>query len=128
MKKMRNAVAIVILCLIGAYKAYKPAAPHLSMPPADSLRDAMADKSVKTVKTAKTIAPSLKLSPADDDQLHDSVAANPISEAAHHDSAPKGGTEDSVPPPPRGGDHSGIGPQSTPNPGSQLSPFAPANQ
>jgi hypothetical protein len=116
MQKVRNAVIIIVLCVIGGYKAYKPAAPRLHLPPADSLHDALAGSPVNASRP-------LHLSDSGDDQLHDSVAGNAI--PGIHQNGPHGNTEDQTPPPPRGGDHDGIGPLGGPNPGSQLPPPGP---
>jgi hypothetical protein len=119
--KVRNAVVIIVLCLIGAYKMYKPAqTPTLAMPPADSIRDAVAGNSVHQPINASN---PLHLSNSGDEQLRDSVAGNAI--PGTHQNGPHGNTEDQTPPPPRGGDHNGIGGLSGPNPGSQLPPPGP---
>ncbi|HXT00434.1 MAG TPA: hypothetical protein VN915_07145 [Elusimicrobiota bacterium] len=117
--KVRNAVIIIVLCLIGAYKMYKPVQnPTLAMPPADEIRDAVAGNSVGNNRPTDA---SLHLSNTGDDQLRDSVAGNAIP-GTHQNGAPHGNTEDQTPPPPRGGDHNGIGGLNSPNPGSQLPP------
>ena len=116
MQKVRNAVIIIVLCIISGYKAYKPIARHLNLPPADSLHDALAGSPINASR------PGLHLSNSDDDSLHDSVAGNAI--PGFHQ-GPHGNTEDGTPPPPRGGDHDGIGPLGGPNPGSQLPPPGP---
>ena len=130
--KVRNAVVIIVLCLIGAYKMYKPApTPTLAMPPADSIRDAVAGNSIGNNHPTNA---SLHLSNTGDDQLRDSVAGNAIPGTHQNGGPAHGSTEDQTPPPPRGGDHNGIGNLSGPNPGSQLppgggplSPSGPAN-
>lgn len=117
--KVRNAVIIIVLCLIGAYKMYKPAqTPVLAMPPADEVRDAVAGNSIGDNNPTNA---SLHLTNTGDDQLRDSVAGNAIP-GVHQNGAPHGNTEDQTPPPPRGGDHNGIGGLDSPNPGSQLPP------
>jgi hypothetical protein len=118
MQKVRNAVIIIVLCIIGAYKVYKPAPPKLNLPPADSLHDALAGSPINASR------PGLHLSNSDDDQLHDSVAGNAI--PGFHQNGPHGNTEDGAPPLPRGGDHNGVDTFSGPNPGSQLPPNGPA--
>lgn len=123
MRNVRNAVIIIVLCLIGAYKAYKPAAPKLMVPPStDSLRDAVSGNRAAPTNASR---PSLRLTNSDDEQLRDSVAGNAIPGVTRNGVVPRGNTEDMTPPPPRGGDHSGIGSFSGPNPGSQLPPPAP---
>jgi hypothetical protein len=117
MQKVRNAVIIIVLCIIGGYKAYKPVV-RLIMPPSDGLRDGLAGNPTNASR------PGLHLSNSDDDQLHDSVAGNAI--PGFHQNGPHGNTEDGTPPPPRGGGDGGIGGFSGPNPGSQLPPSGPA--
>jgi hypothetical protein len=125
MQKVRNAVIIIVLCIIGGYEAHKTVPPRLIAPPADNLHDALAGKPVNASR------PALNLSNNDDDQLHDSVAGNAI--PGFH-TGPHGNTEDGTPPPPRGGGDGGVGTFSGPNPGSQLpppgqlSPSAPLSQ
>lgn len=119
--KIRNAVIIIVLCLIGAYKMYKPAqTPTLALPPGDVIHDAVAGSSVGGGSPIDASSP-LHLSNTGDDQLRDSVAGNAIP-GTHQNGAPHGNTEDQTPPPPRGGDHNGIGGLDSPNPGSQLPP------
>ena len=116
MQKVRNAVIIIVLCIIGGYEAHKPLARLLNIP-ADNLHDALAGSPINASR------PGLHLSNNDDDQLHDSVAGNAIPGFGHN--GPHGNTEDGTPPPPRGGGEGGIGSLSGPNPGSQLPPAPP---
>jgi hypothetical protein len=119
--KVRNAVVIIVLCLIGAYKMYKPAqTPTLGLPPGDVIRDAVAGNGINHPINASN---PLHLSNTGDEQLRDSVAGNAI--PGSHQNGPHGNTEDQTPPPPRGGDHNGIGNLGGPNPGSQLPPAPP---
>ena len=113
MRKVRNAVIIIVLCIIGGYEARKPIA-RLILPAGDNLHDALAGSRVNASR------PGLNLSNNDDDQLHDSVAGNAI--PGFHQNGPHGNTEDGTPPPPRGGGDGGVGTFSGPNPGSQLPP------
>lgn len=127
MRNVRNAVIIIILCLIGAYTAYRPAPLSFSVPPSDFIRDAMAGEPVKLSRPARI--PGVQSSNVSDDQLHDSIAGSAVPET--HEK-PRGTSDDQTPPPPRGGDHSGIGPLGNNNPGSQLpppplSPSGPSN-
>jgi hypothetical protein len=118
--KVRNAVIIIVLCLIGGYQVYKPAPaarPSLGLPPADALHDALSGNPINASNP-------LHLSNSGDEQLRDSVAGNAIPGVGRN-GPPHGNTEDQTPPPPRGGDHNGIGPLSGPNPGSQLPPPGP---
>src|SRR6185312_4143008 len=112
--KVRNAVIIIVLCLIGAYKMYKPAqTPTLALPPGDSIHDAVAGDPINHPTNA-----SLHLSNTGDDQLHDSVAGNAI--PGTHQNGPHGNTEDQTPPPPPGG-----GPLSPSGPTNQQQPQQP---
>jgi len=116
MQKVRNAVIIIVLCLIGGYEAHKAAPLHLNLP-ADGFRDAVAGRRVNPTNTG------LHLSNSDDDQLRDSVAGSAIPGP----NGPHGNTEDGTPPPPRGGGGS-IGSYSGPNPGSQIPPPSSLSQ
>jgi hypothetical protein len=127
LRKIRNAVVIIILCLIGAYSAYKPAPLSFSIPPSDFIRDAVAGEPARVSRRPNI--PEIHATNVSDESLRDSVAGNAVPEAHH---SPRGTTEDQTPPPPRGGDHSGIGPLGNNNPGSQLpppplSPSGPSN-
>jgi hypothetical protein len=113
MRKVRNGVIVIVLCIIAGYGGRKHG-PLALIPPADGLRDSLAGNPNPTNT-------GLHLSNNDEDQLHDSVAGSAIPSFA----GPHGNTEDQTAPPPRGGDHTGIGPLNGPNPGSQLSPFGP---
>ena len=117
MRKVRNAVIIIILCIIGAYKAFKPAPVSLGAPPPDVMRDALAGSPVNASR------PGLHLSDSNDDQFRDSVAGNAIP-SQHY--GPHGNSDEGAPPPPRGGG-GGLGTLSGPNPGSQIPP-APLSQ
>jgi hypothetical protein len=118
MQKVRNAVIIIVLCIIGGYKAYKPAA-RMILPPTDNgLHDALAGSPINASR------PALHLSNSDDDQLHDSVAGNAIP-GFHPNGGQHGNTEDGTPPPPRGGGDGGVGTFSGPNPASQIPPSGP---
>lgn len=122
--RIRNAVIILILCLIGGYRAYKGGANRkglaLGQPPADLIRDAVAGgPSHRRAENA-----GLRLSNTNDDELRDSVAGNAIP-AGRRNGPTRGDTEDNSNPPPRGGDHHGVGPLNGPNPGQQLPPPAP---
>src|SRR5665213_3378973 len=96
-QKVRNAVIIIVLCIIGAYKMYKPAQPSLGLPPADVLHDALAGNGIMPTNASNP----LHLSNNGDEQLRDSIAGNAIPGVGHN-GAPHGNTEDETPPPPRG--------------------------
>ncbi|HEX4048164.1 MAG TPA: hypothetical protein VH309_10040 [Elusimicrobiota bacterium] len=117
MQKIRNAVIIIVLCVIGGYQARKRAALHLNLPPGDALHDSLAGNPTNASR------PGLHLSNSDDDQLHDSVAGNAI--PGFHHAGEHGNTEDGTPPPPRGGGDGGVGSFSGPNPASNLPPSNP---
>lgn len=116
MKRIRNGVVIILLCIIGAYKTYKPSAPVLNSPPDEQFHDSVSGNPVNASRPA-----DLRLSNTEEDQFRDSVAGNAIPSQS---GGKRGNTEDQTPPPPRGGDHHGFGPQGAPNPGSQLPPPA----
>src|SRR5438105_1164604 len=114
MSRVRNAVAIIILCIIGMYSynsRRKAQLLDLPMPAPEVLRDAVAGGPTHTSRRLPPPAPS------SDDQLRDSLAANPGAETGRPDNGPHGNTQDQTPPPPRGGDHH-LSALSGPNPGS----------
>ena len=119
MQKVRNAVIIIVLCIIGAYKLQRSAPLGLNVPPADGLRDALAGN-----PNPVNASNGLHLTNSDNDQLRDSVAGNAIP-GGHNGNGPHGNTEDETPPPPRGGDHPGVGSFSSTNPGSEIPPNGP---
>lgn len=113
MRKARNAVIIIVLCLIGGYEAYKPVhkAPlGLVPPPADSFHDAVSGNRVKPINASN---PNLNFSNNNEDSMHDSVAGNAIPNPANDHFA--GG-------PPRGATDGGFGSFTVQNPYSQTAP------
>lgn len=126
MQKIRNAVIIIVLCVVGGYQARKHAPLRLGLPPADGLHDALAANHALDASR-----PGLHLSNSDDDQLHDSVAANAV--PGFHQHGAHGDTEDTTPPPPRGGGDGNVGSFNGPSQVSQLqgptplSPSSPAS-
>ncbi|MFI5361867.1 MAG: hypothetical protein ACHQ49_07850 [Elusimicrobiota bacterium] len=119
MQKVRNAVIIIILCIIGGYKASRPAAPLHVTAPTDVYHDAIAGHPINT---------GLHLSNGDDDGLHDSVAGNAIpgfQPGFQPNNGQHGNTFEGTPPPPRGGGNGGIGTLGSNNPASNLPPTAP---
>ena len=118
MKRVRDAVVIIILCIIGAV-TFNKKAPQLSMPTPDEIKDAVAGN-----PTRRRNAP-LTLASGHTDDLRDSVAGNPVGTPASN------GTNslDDIGGPPRGSGNGGFGPLATnnnipPNP-PPLSPSGP---
>jgi hypothetical protein len=121
MRQFRNAVIVIILCLIGGYDAYKPAGkgrPALGiLPLPDSLHDSVAGSGVAPTDASN---PNLHLSNNDEDQIHDSVAGNAVpgfGPNGNQPGGPNGGTN-----PPRGATDGGFGSFSQQNPNSQIAP------
>ncbi len=117
MNRIRNAVIIIVLCIIGSasYKGGHKNGLGLGEPRPDDIRDSLAGGSSKPQRH------TLSLGAPSDDNLKDSLAEGPaIPAGLRSNGAPRGNTEDNTPPPPRGGDHSGIGPLGGQNPGAQL--------
>lgn len=126
MRKVRNAVIIIILCLIGAYSSYKTGGLGL-LPSSDHLRDAVAGNGRSLPTNAGNGNPNLHMSDTDADSLHDSVAGNAV----------PGFGGGNIPGAPRGSTDGGFGSFSRQNPNSQnsnsqngsnpLSPSGPAS-
>ena len=118
MRKIRNAVVIIVLCIIGGYKAYKPIRLAL-MPPSDHIHDAVAGNGFGRTSPVNASNPNLSLSNNDGDSLHDSVAGNAIpGTGAGGSSIPHGNT------------NGGFGSFSGQNPNGQnpsLSPSGPVS-
>ncbi len=114
MNRIRNGVIIIILCIVGSasYKATQKGL-GLGAPRPDDIHDALAGNANHHNK--------LNLGAPSDDNLKDSLAEGPAIPTGLHN-GPHGNTEDETPPPPRGGDHPGIGGLGGPNPGSQFVP------
>jgi hypothetical protein len=108
MNKVRNAVIIIILCIIGAYSVKKSPQLYMKLPKLDAVRDAVAGH------RARLSVPDEK--PLDiEDMFHESGVQ------------PRGtsNTLGDIPPPPRGQGGGGFDPlpqQNTP----QLSPSGPS--
>lgn len=115
MNRIRNAVIIIVLCIIGSatYKAGHKSDLGLGTRP-DDIHDALAGGPSKHHNKLSLNTPS-------DDNLKDSLAEGPAIPTGLHN-GPHGNTEDNTPPPPRGGDHSGFGNLGGQNPGAQLPP------
>jgi hypothetical protein len=112
MRRARNAVVILILCIIGGYSLMKKPA-LLSMPSTpEEMRDSVHGNPTRASR------PGLNFGQTNDGELRDAVANN----AAETGSAgPNGNTEGGAPPPPRGSGNGGIGTASH-NPGQDLTP------
>jgi hypothetical protein len=107
MTRARNAVIIIILCIIGAYTIKK--GPQLALLPNDAIKDAVAGNGVHRG------GPHLTLAGGKGDDLHDAVAGHAVGTPNN------GHTLDDVAPPPRGGGNGGFGTQSN-NPGQNFNP------
>lgn len=126
MNRIRNAVIIIVLCIIAtmAYKARSKNELALNTPAPEEIKDAVAGGPAKRH--------GLSMPTSGDENLKDALAEGPAIPTGLHN-GPRGNTEDQTPPPPRGGDHSGIGNLGGPNPGSQIhhppvSPSTPPSQ
>jgi hypothetical protein len=111
MSRARNAVIIIILCLIGAYSFKKGPQLGLSMPKNDVIKDAVAGG-----PSYHRSSPKLTLASGSGDDLRDAVAGHAVGTPGSH-----GNTLDDVAPPPRGNGQGGIGGQSN-NPGNNFNP------
>lgn len=107
MRRARNAVVIIILCIIGNYSLVKKAAPVLDLPGTEELRDA--------VRGTRASRPGLNFGQTNDGELRDAVANNAAI------GTPRGNADGSVGAPPRGSGNGGFGPIGT-NPGQNLLP------
>jgi hypothetical protein len=109
MTRVRNAVIIIILCIIGAYTVKK--GPQLALLPTnDVVKDAVAGG-----PSYHRNGPKLTLASGTGDELRDAVAGHAVGTPNN------GHTLDDVAPPPRGGGNGGFGPQSN-NPGQNFNP------
>ncbi len=109
MSRARNAVIIIILCIIGAYTMRKAPQLALNMPSADQVKDAVAGNG------ARRHGPRLTLANGSGDDLRDAVAGHAVGTPRNTN------TLDDVPPPPRGQGQGGIGHQGH-NPGQNFTP------
>lgn len=120
MQRVRNAVIIIILCIIGAvsFKSHKPQL-SLNMPTPDQLKDAVAGN------RAPGRHRPLKLASGHTDDLRDAVAGHAV--GTPNDTNTLG----DVGGPPRGSGNGGFGPMSNNNnnnnPPPNLSPSGPQN-
>lgn len=122
MSRARNAVIIIILCIIGAYSVKKGPQLGLNMPGPEEIRDAVAGNPVRR-------GPKLTLASGTGDELRDAVAGHAV--------GTPGGTNTlgDVDAPPRGNGNGGFGPLSTNNnnnpplpPPPPLSPSGPQDE
>ncbi len=96
MQRVRNAVIIIILCIIGAvsFKSHKPQL-AMSMPSPEQLKDAVAGAPAGRHHGKHR---PLTLASGHTDDLRDAVAGHAVGTPNHH----HGNTLDDVGPPPRG--------------------------
>ena len=118
MSRARNAVIIIILCIIGAYSVRKAPQLGLNMPAPEQIKDAVAGG------PSRRHGPKLTLASGTGEDLRDAVAGHAIGTPNH------GNTLGDIGGPPRGDHDGGFGPHSN-NPGNNfippttLSPSAP---
>lgn len=111
MHRVRNAVVIIILCIIGAM-TFKSKAPQLALNmPSNDLKDSVAGNG------ARRHSPKLTLASGTGEDLRDSVAGHAVGTPGPNN----GNTLDDVAPPPRGSGNGGFGTLST-NPGQNQNP------
>jgi hypothetical protein len=115
MSRARNAVIIIILCIIGAYSFKKGPQLGLSVPNNDTIKDAVAGAPSSYHRST----PKLTLASGNGEDLRDAVAGHAVGTPGNH-----GNTLDDVGPPPRGNGIGGFGPQAN-NPGQNFTPPPP---
>lgn len=120
MSRARNAVIIIILCIIGAYSFRKAPQLGLNMPAPQDIKDAVAGNSAR-----RHGGPKLTLASGTGEDLRDAVAGHAVG-------TPNNGTNSfgDVGGPPRGNGNGGFGPLSNnnnnnPPPPPPLSPSGP---
>ncbi|UPT75201.1 MAG: hypothetical protein M0D55_05705 [Elusimicrobiota bacterium] len=110
MHRVRNAVIIIILCIIGAYTVKQ--APQLALNMNDSqLNDAVAGGPSR----GRRSGPKLTLASGTGDEMRDAVAGHAVGTPNN------GNTLGDVAPPPRGMGQGGFGPQAN-NPSQNFNP------
>lgn len=110
MQRVRNAVIIIILCIIGAYTVRK--APQLALNTPDSdMHDGLAGGPSR----GRRNGPKLTLASGTGEEMRDAVAGHAVGTPNN------GNTLDDVAPPPRGEGRGGFGPQSN-NPSQNFNP------
>jgi hypothetical protein len=103
MSKVRNAVIIIILSIIGGYSLNKYKHSHLGLSavPPQEFRDAVAASSSHSKN-------KLTLNPDGDEHLRDALAESPAIPTGNG-FGPHGNGGDGTPPPPRGDGNGGLG-------------------
>lgn len=115
MSRARNAVIIIILCIVGAYTARKGPQLGLNMPAPEDIKDAVAGG---PVNAGRKNASPLTLAAGSGEDFRDAVAGHAVGTPNN------GNTLGGVDAPPRGSGNGGFGPQSN-NPGSFIPPAPP---
>ncbi len=110
MSRARNAVIIIILCIIGAYSVRKAPQLALNMPTSSDIKDSVAGGPV-----SRHGGPKLTLASGTSEDMRDAVAGHAVGTPNH------GNTVDDVPAPPRGESFHGFGPGAN-NPGQNFNP------
>ncbi|MEK7389813.1 MAG: hypothetical protein AAB036_08940 [Elusimicrobiota bacterium] len=118
MKRVRNAVVIIILCIIGAVSVKKKA-PELALnvPAPDQIKDAVAGNRIRPRHP-------LNVSRGQSDDIRDSIAGNPVG-------TPQGtpnstNSLDDIGEPPRGSGNGGFSPLANNNPPYNPPPLSPS--
>lgn len=114
MSRARNAVIIIILCIIGAYTLHKAPQLALNMPSPEQVKDAVAGGPSRR-------HPGLTLASGKGDDLRDAVAGHAVGTPGQ-----RGNTLGDVGAPPRGNGDGGFGHGSN-NPGNNFNPPPPSN-
>lgn len=124
MSRARNAVIIIILCIIGAYSVRKGPQLGLNMPGVEDIKDAVAGGPANSGRRGN--ANPLTLASGSGEDLRDAVAGHAVGTPNN------GNTLGGVDGPPRGSGNGGFGPQSNNNnnnppynPPGELSPSGP---
>ena len=123
MSRARNAVIIIILCIIGAYSVRKAPQLGLNMPSVDDIKDAVAGG--PTTASRRGNGPKLTLSSGKGEELRDAVAGFAVG------TPNTGNSLGEIDGPPRGSGNGGFNPLSNNprpfNPPPSLSPSGPEN-
>lgn len=114
MSRARNAVIIIILCIIGAYSVKKGPQLGLNLPGTEDIKDAVAGGPA----SRRAANPGLTLAGGEGEALRDAVAGHAVG------TPNTGNTLGGVDGPPRGSGNGGFGPQAN-NPGQNFIPPPP---
>lgn len=115
MSRARNAVIIIILCIIGAYTVKKGPELGLTLPDMQDIKDAVAGG---PSRGRGNKGPALTLASGTGDELRDAIAGHAVG-------TPQGtNTLGDVDGPPRGNGYGGFGPQANNN---NIPPTTPPN-